>query len=254
MTPSPLIVITGATNGLGRIAAGDLARQGARLAITARSEAKADETRAEILAKTPGAEIDVFLGDFTRIADTRRVAAEIATRYDRIDVLVNNAGIHAFQSRVTPDGLPEMIVVNYLTPFILTDALLPQLRRAPAGRIVTVASTAGLEGAKYTAAYTASKHAAVEAERAVAAEVAGFGVTANAICPGYVRSDMTNATIENIEAKTGRDGEAALAKLSPLGRLLEPEEVAFAVAFLAAPEAGAINGQTLILDGGGIQT
>jgi NAD(P)-dependent dehydrogenase (short-subunit alcohol dehydrogenase family) len=125
------------------------------------------------------------------------------------------------------------------------------------GRIVTVASTAGRAGTRYTAAYTASKHAAVGLMRAVAAEVAGTGVTANAVCPAFVKTDMTRRSVARIVAATGRDeeeAEAALAAASPLGRLLEPEEVAFAVAFLAAPEAGAINGQTLVLDGGGIQT
>jgi NAD(P)-dependent dehydrogenase (short-subunit alcohol dehydrogenase family) len=124
------------------------------------------------------------------------------------------------------------------------------------GRVVTVASTAGRAGARYTAAYAASKHAAVGLMRAVAAEVTGTGVTANAVCPAFVRTDMTAASVERIVAATGRsdaEAEAALATAAPLGRLLEPEEVAFAVAFLAAPEAGAINGQTLILDGGGIQ-
>jgi NAD(P)-dependent dehydrogenase (short-subunit alcohol dehydrogenase family) len=93
--------------------------------------------------------------------------------------------------------------------------------------------------------------------RAVAAEVAGTGVTANAVCPAFVRTDMTAASVKRIVNATGRDeaaAEAALATAAPLGRLLEPDEVAFAVAFLAAPEAGAINGQTLVLDGGGIQT
>jgi NAD(P)-dependent dehydrogenase (short-subunit alcohol dehydrogenase family) len=121
------------------------------------------------------------------------------------------------------------------------------------GRIVTVASVASHHGSRYTAAYTASKHAALGFMRAVAAEVAGTDVTANAVCPAYVRSDMTDRTIESIAERTGRDGEAALAAMAPLGRLIEPEEVAFAVAFLAAPEAGAINGQSLILDGGGVQ-
>jgi NAD(P)-dependent dehydrogenase (short-subunit alcohol dehydrogenase family) len=92
--------------------------------------------------------------------------------------------------------------------------------------------------------------------RAVAAEVAGSGVTANAVCPGFVDTDMTATSVQRIAAATGRsetEAEAAVAAMSPLGRLLAPEEVAFAVAFLAAPEAGAINGQTLVLDGGGIQ-
>jgi NAD(P)-dependent dehydrogenase (short-subunit alcohol dehydrogenase family) len=124
------------------------------------------------------------------------------------------------------------------------------------GRIVTVASRAGVAGSRYTAAYTASKHAAVGLTRAVAAEVTGTGVTANAVCPTFVRTDMTRESAQRIAARTGRseaEGEAALAAMSALGRLLEPDEVAFAVAFFAAPEAGAINGQTLVLDGGGTQ-
>jgi NAD(P)-dependent dehydrogenase (short-subunit alcohol dehydrogenase family) len=124
------------------------------------------------------------------------------------------------------------------------------MRERDRGRVVTVASTAGLHGAKYTAAYAASKHAAVGLMRAVAAEVAGTGVTANAVCPGFVRTDMTAASVERIVATTGRtesEAETAIASMGPLGRLLEPEEVAFAVAFLAAPEAGAINGQTLVV-------
>ena len=121
------------------------------------------------------------------------------------------------------------------------------------GRIVTVASIASHVGARYVSGYVASKHAVLGLTRSVAAEVAGTGVTCNAVCPAYVRSDMTDQTIANIEARTGKDGESALAAMTPLGRLVEPEEVAFAVAFFAADAAGAINGQTLILDGGGVQ-
>jgi NAD(P)-dependent dehydrogenase (short-subunit alcohol dehydrogenase family) len=122
---------------------------------------------------------------------------------------------------------------------------------------VTVASVAGLYGARYTAAYAASKHAAVGLMRATAAEVAGTGVTANAVCPAYVDTDMTRRTVENIVAKTGRtpeEAESELATMTPLGRLLEPHEVAAAVLFIASPEAAAINGQTIVLDGGGLQT
>jgi NAD(P)-dependent dehydrogenase (short-subunit alcohol dehydrogenase family) len=125
------------------------------------------------------------------------------------------------------------------------------------GRIVTVASVAGLVGARYTAAYSASKHAAVGLMRATAAEVAGTGVTANAVCPAYVDTAMTERTVDNIVARTDRTPEEARAeieKLTPLGRLLEPDEVAAAVVFLASPEAGSINGQAIVLDGGGLQT
>jgi NAD(P)-dependent dehydrogenase (short-subunit alcohol dehydrogenase family) len=125
------------------------------------------------------------------------------------------------------------------------------------GRIVTVASVAGLTGLRYTSAYSASKHAAIGLMRATAAEVAGTGVTANAVCPAYVDTGMTERTVDNIVEKTGRTAEEARAELeqmTPLGRLLDPEEVAAAVVFLASQEAAAINGQTIVLDGGRLQT
>ena len=188
--------------------------------------------------------------------------AAVAATFERIgpvDVLVNNAGISdsAPLARTTLDDWRAQVDVNATGAFLCTRAVLPGMLERDRGRIVTVASTAGRAGARYTAAYTASKHAAVGLMRAVAAEVAGTGVTANAVCPAFVRTDMTRRSVERIVSMTGRDeaaAEAALADAAPLGRLLEPEEVAFAVAFLAAAEAGAINGQTLILDGGGIQT
>jgi NAD(P)-dependent dehydrogenase (short-subunit alcohol dehydrogenase family) len=175
-----------------------------------------------------------------------------------VDVLVNNAGISS-SAPLARTGLAEwqeQLQVNGTGAFLCTKAVLPGMRSRDTGRIVVVASTAGLVGARYTAAYTASKHAAVGLMRAVAAEVAGTGVTANAVCPTFVRTPMTQRSIDRIVSTTDRtvaDAEVALAKVSPLGRLVEPEEVAFAVKFLAAPEAGAINGQTLVLDGGGIQ-
>ena len=175
-------------------------------------------------------------------------------RLEALDVLVISAGAatSAPLARTTLEDWEALHAINATGAFLCTRGALPRLNEH--GRIVTVASLAARVGTRYTAAYTASKHAAVGLMRSAAAELAGTTKTANAVCPGYVRTPMTEQTIANIEARTGRDGEAELTKLSPLGRLLEPEEVAFAVAFLAAPEAGAINGQTLILDGGGIQT
>jgi NAD(P)-dependent dehydrogenase (short-subunit alcohol dehydrogenase family) len=175
-----------------------------------------------------------------------------------VDVLVNNAGVStsAPLPRSTLADWHTQLEVNATGAFLCTRAVLPGMRQRGTGRIVTVASTAGHVGYRYTAGYAASKHAAVGLMRAVAAEVAGTGVTANAVCPSFVRTDMTARSVARIRETTGRDeagAEAALAAASPLGRLLEPEEVAFAVAFLAAEEAVAINGQTLVLDGGGIQ-
>jgi NAD(P)-dependent dehydrogenase (short-subunit alcohol dehydrogenase family) len=173
-----------------------------------------------------------------------------------VDVLVNNAGVSSSApvKRTTLAEWERQIAVNATGAFLCTRAVLAGMLERGSGRIVTVASAASHHGSRYTSGYTASKHAVLGFMRSVAAEVAGTGVTANSVCPAYVRSDMTTATIENIQKRTGRDdGEQALAKMAALGRLIEPEEVAFAVAFFAAAEAGAINGQSLIMDGGGIQ-
>jgi NAD(P)-dependent dehydrogenase (short-subunit alcohol dehydrogenase family) len=214
---------------------------------------------AAIAARFAGAGDDVVTvgradGD---VSDEAAVAA-LFERVGLVDVLVNNAGVasSAPLERTTLADWDAQLAINATGAFLCTRAALPGMLERGAGRIVTVASTAAVTGARYTAAYTASKHAAVGLTRAVAAELAGTGVTANAVCPTFVRTDMTAESVRRISETTGRsarDAEAALVAASPLGRLLEPDEVAFAVAFLAAPEAGAINGQTLILDGGGIQ-
>ena len=172
-----------------------------------------------------------------------------------VDVLINNAGVSSSAplTKTTLDEWNRQIAVNATGAFLCTRAVLAGMRERDRGRIVTVASVASHHGARYVSGYTASKHAVLGLTRSVAAEVAGTGITCNAVCPGYVRSDMTDQTIANIEARTGKDGAAVLAEMTPLGRLVEPEEVAFAVAFFAADAAGAINGQTLIIDGGGVQ-
>lgn len=175
-----------------------------------------------------------------------------------VDVLVNNAGVST-SAPLHATALADwqhQLDVNATGAFLCTRAVLPGMVERDRGRIVTVASTAGVVGSRYTAGYTASKHAAVGLMRAVAAEVAGTGVTANAVCPTFVRTDMTRRTLDRIATATGRteaESETALVATLALGRLLEPDEVAFAVAFLAAPEAGAINGQALVLDGGALQ-
>jgi len=176
----------------------------------------------------------------------------------QVDVLVNIAGIGAGAplARTTLDDWRAHLEVNATGAFLCTRAVVGGMIERGDGRIVTVASIAGLAGMRYTAAYAASKHAAVGLMRATAAEVGGTGVTANAVCPAWVRTDITRRTVENIVERTGRtaeEAEAELEQMTPLGRLLEPEEVAAAVVFLASPEAAAINGQTLVLDGGGLQ-
>jgi NAD(P)-dependent dehydrogenase (short-subunit alcohol dehydrogenase family) len=229
---SRVVVVTGGTRGIGRAVAERFEAAGERVIALGREDCDVTDEAA---------------------------VAETFERIGPVDVLVNNAGVSgsAPLARTTLDDWRTQMDVNATGAFLCTRAALPGMLERGSGRVVTVASTAGRAGARYTAAYSASKHAAVGLMRAVAAELAGTGVTANAVCPAFVRTDMTLRSVERIVSATGRDearAEAALGEASPLGRLLEPEEVAFAVAFLAAAEAGAVNGQTLILDGGGIQT
>jgi NAD(P)-dependent dehydrogenase (short-subunit alcohol dehydrogenase family) len=224
-----MVVITGGKRGIGT-------------AITAHFEALGHDV-------VPLASADLDVTDEAAVA---RVFGELGA----VDVLVNNAGVSSSAplKRTTLDEWHRQLEVNATGAFLCTRAVLEGMRARDFGRIVTVASLASHVGSRYTSGYTASKHAVIGFMRSVAAEVAGTGVTANSVCPAYVRSDMTDATIANIQARTGReDGQEVLAKMAALGRLIEPEEVAFAVAFFASPEAGAINGQSLIMDGGGFQ-
>jgi NAD(P)-dependent dehydrogenase (short-subunit alcohol dehydrogenase family) len=239
-----VVVVTGGGKGIGKAVVERFAAAGDRVVAVGRDR--------EALESSAATETDVC-----DVTDEEQVAALFA-QAGPVDVLVNNAGAasSAPLARTTLEDWRDLLDVNATGAFLCTRAVLGGMVERGSGRIVTVASTAARSGLRYTAAYTASKHAAVGLMRAVAAEVAGTGVTANAVCPTYVRTDMTERSIARIVAVTDRseeEAEAALIASSPLGRLLEPDEVAFAVAFLAAQEAGAINGQALVLDGGGIQ-
>jgi NAD(P)-dependent dehydrogenase (short-subunit alcohol dehydrogenase family) len=227
-----VVVVTGGTKGIGR-------------AVCERFEAAGDRV--------------VPVGRATcDVTDEQQVQA-LFDEVGPVDVLVNNAGIAESNPlhRVTLEEWRRHLDVNATGAFLCTRAVLPGMLERDSGRVVTVASTAGKAGAPYIAAYTASKHAAVGLMRAVAAEVAGTGVTSNAVCPTFVRTEMTERSTARVAEKTGasaEEAEAGLARMSPLGRLLEPEEVADAVWYLASPEARAVNGQALVLDGGGIQS
>jgi NAD(P)-dependent dehydrogenase (short-subunit alcohol dehydrogenase family) len=202
MDTRPVVIITGATNGLGRIAALELARWGANLGVVARNQAKVDELHREIELVAPGTPVDAFIADLTSLRDVRRAGKEIDARYERIDVLINNAGVHAFSQRITPDGFGEMVAVNYLAPWVLTNTLRGKLVASAPARVVTVAS----EGARWagridplpdltaTATYTRreamtlyfrSKLMDIMFTQELGRRLAGTGVTANCCDPGF---------------------------------------------------------------------
>jgi NAD(P)-dependent dehydrogenase (short-subunit alcohol dehydrogenase family) len=245
---SRTVVVTGGAKGIGR-------------AIVQRFAALGDEVIALGRDQAALAKLKAELGNVrTAVCDVTDEAAVSAT-FDQIgavDVLINNAGIaeSAPLHKTTLDSWARHFDVNVTAAFLCMRAVVPGMRERGAGAVVTVASTAGRTGAPYTSAYTASKHAAVGLVRAVAAELAGTGVRINAVCPTFVRTDLTARAIARIVETTGRspaESEQTLADMTPLGRLLEPDEVADAVVFLASDAAGAINGQALVIDGGGIQ-
>lgn len=245
-------LVTGGSRGIGRACVEELAGAGLEVVAVGRDGVALDEVVAA--APAGGGRVTAERCDIT---DEAAVAA-LFERVGPVDVLVNNAGTSSAAPlhRTTLEDVQRSFDVNAVGAFLCTRAAVPGMRERGWGRVVFVASVSSVVGLPYTAAYTASKHAAVGFMRTLAAELAGREITANAVCPTYVRSEMTEASVATIVGATGRDPDEARAVLeqaSPLGRLLEPAEVAHAVAFLASERAGAVNGQALVLDGGGLQ-
>ncbi|MEO8897285.1 MAG: SDR family NAD(P)-dependent oxidoreductase [Candidatus Dormibacter sp.] len=248
-TPQPRIaVVTGASRGIGRAITRDLAGAGHRVIGLGR-----DQDALDALANDIDGDVQVMRCD---VGDETEVTG-VFTRIGQVDILINNAGVSASNPvhRISLAQWEEMIRINATGPFLCTRAAVGGMRARGWGRIVTVASVAGLAGAPYIGAYAASKHAAIGLMRVVAAELRATGVTANAVCPSYVRTSMTDRTVAGLAERTGgsaTDGEAMLVDMMALGRLVEPEEVAAAVAYLVSPAAAAVNGQSIVIDGGGL--
>lgn len=247
--PPRRAVVTGGNKGIGRAVVAALSARGHSVVAMGRDNASLADTAAGVDGEVVPITCDV--------TDPASVASAFAAAGD-VDILVNNAGVadSAPIQRIDLESWERMHRVNATGPLLCIQQVLEGMRSRDWGRIVTVASVASHQGAPYIAAYTASKHAVLGLMRSLAAELAGTGVTANSVCPGYVRTPMTARTIANIMAKTGRSEEGALQALvgpTRLGRLIEPDEVATAVASLVSDAAGAINGQSIIIDGGDFQ-
>jgi len=244
-----LALVTGGGRGIGEAIARRLAADGMKVIVTGRGAADLDRVAGEVGGVA-------IAGDLSERADADRVVRAVV-EVGRIDVLVNNAGIAESASlERTDDAMWDRIQeINATAPFRLTRALVPAMVAAGWGRVVNIASNAGISGYGYTAAYCASKHAMVGWTRALAIDLAKTGVTINAVCPGWVDTRMVDEATARIAKKTGRsdaDARSALEQMTPQRRLIQPAEVAHTVAMLCDDRARGIHGQTIVIDGGAV--
>jgi NAD(P)-dependent dehydrogenase (short-subunit alcohol dehydrogenase family) len=239
-------VVTGGGRGIGRAVAAALARDGHEVTVLGRN----DDTLRDAVAKGEASawrRVDV--------TDSDALAASLAD-VGPVDILVNNAGVADSAPFVKSDlaFFRRVMAVNFDSVVVATRAVLPGMTERGFGRIVSIASLAGVKGYPYVSAYVASKHAVVGLTRALALEVAKAGVTVNAVCPGYVDTDLVSDSVARIAARTGRPATDVLQHFiedNPQGRLITPDEVADTVVWLCGDGAASVNGQAIAISGGG---
>jgi len=243
-------LVTGAGRGIGAAIAARLAAEGARVTLLARTQGQLDQAAGAL-----GKSAQPVCADITDAHATRLAFEQAEGTFGPIDLLINNAG----QARSSPTHrAPEdlwhgMLAVNLTGTYHCIRAALPGMIERKFGRIINVASTAGVRGYPYVAAYCAAKHGVIGLTRALALEVAQSNITVNAVCPGYTETDLVRETIANIRQVTGRSAEEAraeLTKTNPQGRLVQPAEVANAVAWLCLPGSESVTGQSIAIAGG----
>ncbi|MBB5340985.1 SDR family NAD(P)-dependent oxidoreductase [Tunturiibacter gelidoferens] len=237
-------IVTGAAQGIGRRAAEVLAAAGYGLLLM---DLQACTATVEAVKKA-GVEVEEVLGDISDEAVVKRAVEVVRSRWGRVDVLVNNAGISFIAPAETVEGKAflRVLEVNLLAPFLLAKAFGAMMLEQRSGSIVNVASIAGLVGIGDRSAYNASKHGLIGLTRTLAAEWGGRGVRCNAVCPGWVKTEMDVA-----DQAGGGYNDADIEGVNPMGRFAAPEDIAQAILFLADPEkSGFVNGQALAVDGG----
>ena len=248
-------LVTGGGRGIGAEIARSLAREGAEIAVSARTESEVRKVADEIIGA--GGRARHFIADLAQPTEGPSLVSKVEAAMGGIDFLINNAGVasSAPVGKISLDEWNRIFAINVTATFLCTQAALPRMIERGSGRIVNIASVAARFGARYIAAYAASKHAVLGFTRCVAAEVAAHGITANAVCPSFVDTEMVAETVARIVAKTGMPFEQALDTIknnSPQKRLLTTSEVAAVVSWLCSEEGRGINGQALVIDGGGL--
>lgn len=249
-------VVTGASRGIGAAIARQLAQSGAHLTLIGRSRESLDKIATELQTHT---RVHIEAVDVTDNAGVQAAIQAAEKALGPIHILVNNAGQAISQpfEKTDFEMWQAMLNINLTGTYTCTHAALPSMLKAAAagtpGRIIHIASTAGLQGYAYVSAYTAAKHGVIGLTKALALELARKNITVNALCPGYTETDIVHTAIENIVAKTGKSAQQArdtLAASNPQQRLVQPEEIAQAVVWLCSTGSGAINGQAIAIDGG----
>jgi 3-hydroxybutyrate dehydrogenase len=247
-------VVTGASRGIGAAIACVLARRGADVTLMSRNEARLAEQAATLTQAFNGKAQAIAID----IAQPEQVSAAFARAADQFgppQILINNAGI-ATAAPIAKTDLAkwqQMVAVNLTGAFLCIREVVQEMAKGDYGRIVNIASTAGLTGYAYVTAYCAAKHGLIGLTRALASEMAHTGVTVNAVCPGYTDTEIVAEAVGNIVAKTGRTREQALRELTahnPQGRLVRPDEVAETVGWLCSPSSASITGQSIVVAGG----
>jgi 3-oxoacyl-[acyl-carrier protein] reductase len=238
-----LAIVTGGGRGIGRAVAVRLAAEGANVAISYRSNDDAAQETAEAVREA-GVECEVFKGDVASPEDVQVLFEGVTDAFGRLDILVNNAGLTRdnLMLRMKEEEFDEVLRTNLGGTYLCTRAALRPMIRARWGRIVNVSSVVGLVGNAGQANYAASKAGIIGFTKSVAREVAQRGITANAVAPGYVETELTGRLPENVKE--------AIRTQVPMGRFGEAEEVAEVVTFLAGEGAGYVTGQTIAVDGG----
>lgn len=252
-------LITGAGTGIGAAVAQVLAQAGCKLTLSGRARDKLERSAEALRASVPGLVVQLAPMDVADADAVQAAVQQACAAFGPVHVLVNNAGQARSQPFARTDAQlwQQMLSVNLTGVYHCTQAVLPGMLEAAAagtpGRIVNIASTAGLQGYAYVSAYVAAKHGVVGLTRALALELARKSVTVNAVCPGYTETEIVREAVSTIMAKTGQTQEQALAALAssnPQQRLVQPIEVAQTVAWLCGPGSDAINGQAIAVDGG----